>query len=336
MKDLRIPPAHNPALRISPLFKDLSELEYNAIAAFLEPRKIQSGETVFKEGEAGEEMFVLVSGRINAWVAQADNTQRLMFEISAGDFFGEMSIIANESRSATLIAKTDTTLVALGARDFYRIIFEHPMIGMKMLKTIGRIQNIWLEQTSRHLGDLMRWGETARRRAISDELTGLYNRRFLEESANERFKTGSMELRNISLLVLDLDHVHKINEEYGTKGGDQVIAAVAEVLRSCTRAGDICARLSGDEFAILLSDTGHEEALGIAEKIRQAMECHKFSVPDVSVGWGKKEIGVNISIGIASAPLHANSWEGLFLVSDAALRSAKESGRNQVRLAGVS
>ncbi|MCL2069389.1 MAG: GGDEF domain-containing protein [Treponema sp.] len=324
---------HDPVLKKTLLFEYLSELELNAVLAFMEPRRIKGGETVFKEGAAGEEMFILVSGGIQAWLGQADGTRRMMFEIKPRDFFGEMSIIANESRSATLITTMDTELLALHVIDFYRIVFEHPMIGMKILQAIGKVQNSWLEQTSKHLGDLMRWGETARRRAIIDELTGIYNRRFLEESANKRLDQVSNMTRSLSLVMMDLDKIHEVNTKHGTKGGDMVLTFAAEVIRSVTRVGDICARLAGDEFAILLPDTDHEEARSIAEEICQAMLSIKVSVPDRPEGTGRTRIIVSSSLGVASAPLHAKRWSDLSLAADKALSRAKEMGRNRVEVA---
>jgi len=333
MSSQRIAPINDPVLKSSPLFADLSELELNAVAAFLEPRSVKKGEIIFCEGASGEEMFILISGQISGWVGQIDGTGRQMFEIKPGDFFGEMSIIANESRSATLTALTDTELLALHGIDFYRIIFEHPMIGMKMLKTIGRVQNSWLEETSKYLSDLMRWGETARRRAVSDDITGLYNRSFLEESAIGRFEQGSIGNRSISLLLLDLDRIHQINSRYGSKAGDMVFIAMADVLRSSTRSEDICARLSGDEFAVLLPDAGPDEGRIIAERIRHSMASRKIMVPKQPEIGSMAEVTVCVSIGIASAPLHADSWENLYLVADTALRSAKDMGRDRVEMA---
>jgi len=335
----------DPVLRTSPLFKNLSDLEFNAVSAFLEPRRVKEGELIFSEGTAGEEMFILISGKIGAWVGQPDGTQRWMFEIKPGDFFGEMSIIDNQCRSATLTARTDTELLTLHGIDFYRIIYEHPMIGVKMLIAIEKVQSTWLEETSKSLSDLLRWGETARRRAVSDDLTGLYNRSFLEESAKGRFERGFIGPRSVSLLMMDLDRFHGVNLRFGTKAGDLVFIAAADILRAITRAGDICARLSGDEFALLLPDTGLEEAFTLAERIRRIMESHKFKIPknvdtppaghvQAAAQSEQTEITVCISIGIASAPVHADTWEKLYLAADTALRRAKESGRNRVELAG--
>jgi diguanylate cyclase (GGDEF)-like protein len=324
----------NKILKKSSIFENLSGLELDAVAAFLEPRSVNDGEVIFNEGAIGEEMFIITSGSVGAWVAQADGTQLWSFELKAGDFFGEMSIIANESRSATIAAQEDTELLSLHGVDFYRIVFEYPMIGAKMLRAIKKVQNTWLEQISRHLGDLMRWGETARRRAVSDELTGLYNRRFLEESAGDRFEQIAVGRRSLSLMMIDLDKIHEINDSYGTEAGDLVFISMAEVLRSATRAGDICARLSGDEFAVLLPDAGVEEACLIAEKARIDMASRKVKISKSPSGGRKTEIIACTSIGIASAPVHAKTWEKLLLAADGALRRAKELGRNRVVVSG--
>ena len=333
MSHQAITPSHYKALKKTAIFEALSGLELDAVTAFLEPRTVKSGEVIFKEGAIGEEMFVLISGRVGAWVAQADGTQKWSFELKSGDFFGEMSIIANETRSATISAQEDTVLVSLHGMDFYRIVFQYPMIGAKILRAIREVQNTWFEQISKHLGDLMRWGETARRRSVSDELTGLYNRRFLEESAGDRFGQASSGLRSVSLMMMDLDKIHLVNEKHGIKAGDMVFISTAEVLRTATRSGDICARLSGDEFAVLLPDAGIEEACLIAEKTRANMASRKISVPVDPDSNKVTEIIVPTSIGIASAPIHANSWESLLSAADGALRRAKELGRNRVVLA---
>ncbi|WP_223292694.1 GGDEF domain-containing protein [Breznakiella homolactica] len=327
-------PINDPSLLKSPLFANMSELEFFAVTAFLERKHIAKDEAVFNEGDTGKEMFILLSGKLAAFVSQSDGTKRWMFNISPGDFFGEMSVIANEPRSATIVAREESDLMVLQGIDFYRIVFEHPMIGVKLLKAIGAVQNIWLDQTSKHLNDLMRWGETARRRAITDELTGLYNRRFLEESLKDRFDHGSVGLRKMALVMMDLDRVHEINDRYGVQGGDTVIVSVAETIRGLMRPGDIAARLSGDEFAILLPDTDGRDAKSIAEEIRKSVSDRVVPVPRKPGAAEKVGLQVRTSIGIAVAPTHAKNREGLVVVADDALRRAKNLGRDRVELAG--
>jgi diguanylate cyclase (GGDEF)-like protein len=326
-------PLNESVLINSSLFSSLSKLEFDAAAPFFERRHTVQGDKVFSEGDSGNAMFILLSGELNAYVTQSGEIQRWMFAVAPGDFFGEMSIIAKEPRSATIIAKVDSELAFIQDTNFYRFIFRYPMIGVKLLKTIGDVQNTWLEQTSQHLGDLMRWGETARRRAITDDLTGLYNRRFLEGLIKNRFEQGVIQTRNIALLMMDLDKVHAINETYGIQAGDRVIIAVAEILSNHLRTGDIAARFSGDEFAILLQDASDQEAREVAERIRLAVFSLKIPVPPNTGSTEEAVISVQISIGVAVAPIHAGDAESLMNKADNALLMAKKLGRNQVEIA---
>ncbi|MCL1928237.1 MAG: GGDEF domain-containing protein [Treponema sp.] len=326
-----LPPIQNPVLRDSPFFSAMSELEFVAVLAFMERHLLKKKEAIFNEGDTGQDMFILLSGALSASKKQSDGTQRWMFDISPGAFFGEMSIIANEPRSATITAKEDSELMVLQGIDFYRIIFEHPMMGIKMLNSIGAVQNGWLNQNSKYLKDLVQWGETARRRAITDELTGLYNRNFLEESIKDRFKTGAVGTRKMSLVMMDLDKVHEINERFGQAGGDKVIIAVAEILKSMGRPGDIAARLSGDEFAILLPDTSGSDAVTVADKIREKISVHKVMLNRLDTN-ELVELLIKTSMGVSAAPTDADNVRDLEFTADMALKKAKEKGRNRVEL----
>jgi diguanylate cyclase (GGDEF)-like protein len=316
------------------LFNKLSEKELNIFAEILITINIEKEKTVFNEGDDGQEMYILFSGAMSAYGTQSDGTQRKIFDIKTGDFFGEMSIIAHEPRSATISTTADSILIMIRKEDFYRIISNHPAIGTKILRAISVVQNRWLDQSSKSYSDLIRWGETARRRAITDEMTGLYNRHFLEESIKERFNNQSMALRIMSLLMMDLDKIHAINDKHGAKGGDNVIISAAEMIKSCLRPGDIPTRLAGDEFAILLPDTDMENAVKVAEQIREKIEKEQVEVPKNLGSEENTFISTRTSIGIAFAPVHAKTLEDLMETSDTALRKAKELGRNRVEVYG--
>jgi diguanylate cyclase (GGDEF)-like protein len=197
------------------------------------------------------------------------------------------------------------------------------------------VQNGWLNDNATYLRDLIQWGETARHRAVTDELTGLHNRSFLEESINGRFKYGAVGARKISLIMIDMDKVHEINERYGPAGGDKVIIATAGILKSMARSGDIAARLSGDEFAVMLPDTAKEGAVALAEEIRKNVSLQTVSVQRPN-SVETDELHIKISLGIAIAPDHADNTRDLLFTADEALRKAKELGRNQVAVYGLS
>ena len=138
----------------------------------------------------------------------------------------------------------------------------------------------------------------------------------------------------MSLLMIDLDKIHDINDRYGTKVGDQVIISAAEGIQSCLRPGDIPARLAGDEFAILLPDTDKKDAFKVAERIRKKIEEKEIEVPSSPSSKETVIIRNRTSIGISIAPIHAKTTDELEKTADAALRKAKELGRNRVEVFG--
>ncbi|MDR2542586.1 MAG: GGDEF domain-containing protein [Treponema sp.] len=315
------------------LFSGLTEEEFEVASGVLQTVYVKKDDVLFNEGDPGEDMFIHFSGALNAYCTQSDGTQRLLFNVKLGDFFGEMSVISNVPRTATIIAAEDSVTILFKGSDFYRIIADYPIIGFKILRSISNVQNRWLDQASKSVSDLIRWGETARRRAITDEMTGLYNRRFLEDTIKERL-SPPMSKRLMSLLMMDLDKIHGINDQYGTKAGDIVIITAANIIQSCLRPGDISARLSGDEFAIILPDTTRKDAVKIAERIREGIEKRQIEVPASPGSAEMTLIGTKTSIGIAMSPGHAKTMEELEENADTALRKAKELGRNRVEVFG--
>jgi diguanylate cyclase (GGDEF)-like protein len=331
-KSMRKSPLDNEALINSPLFSSMSELEFNAVTAFLERHHYRKGEIIFSEGDPGQEMFIVLTGHVIATVHLGNGKQRKIYDFEPGRFFGEMAIIEDAPRSATCTATEETDVLVLQGLDFYRLIFEHPMIALKLLSAISQVMTSWLDESSRFLNDLLRWGETARLRAITDSLTGLYNRRFLEESLNSRLEGTNEVKRNISVLMMDLDRIHEINTAYGEAAGDKVIKSVAGVFRKVLRDADIAARLAGDEFAFVLPDTSLEEAMSISERLRLAVSALPIALlwTDSQGRLQEIELSIKTCLGVAVSPQHGTTGPELLAAADAALRKAKDQGRNRV------
>ena len=315
------------------LFAELNEEEFKMVVGVLEPIFIKKGEPIFREGDAGKDMFILYSGNLKAYGTQSDGNQRLLFELKhRGELFGEMAMVANEPRASTFIAAENSVVLMFRITDFYRIISQNPIIGFKILKAIIIIESQKLDQSSKSYSDLVRWGETARRRAITDEMTGLYNRRFLEDSIRERFSNQSTNLRTLSLLMIDLDKLHNVNARYGPQIGDRAIIVAANAIRSCLRPSDIPTRLAGDEFAVLLPDTTQKNAVNVAKRIRENIAKLRIDVPASQEIAKNVTLSIQASIGIATAPDHVNTSQGLIVAADSALKKAKELGRNRAEI----
>jgi diguanylate cyclase (GGDEF)-like protein len=161
-------------------------------------------------------------------------------------------------------------------------------------------------------------------RAATDGLTGLPNKRAVTDAMKRLFAQASTTASPLGLLLIDLDHFKKINDEWGHPVGDQVLANVGAVLRSVLRARDFAGRNGGEEFAVLLPDTGIPAALEIAERIRAAVA--EISLPGA-------DVSVTASLGVVGFPAHATTLDRLEWLADAALYIAKREGRNRVELA---
>jgi diguanylate cyclase (GGDEF)-like protein len=161
-------------------------------------------------------------------------------------------------------------------------------------------------------------------RAATDSLTGLPNKRAVTDTLKRMLAHASRTLTPLALVVIDLDHFKSINDRLGHPIGDQALANVGAALNSTLRASDFAGRNGGEEFAVLLPDTGLDGALAAAEKIRAAVA--NIDLPGV-------DLTVTASLGIAVYPEHATNAERLARLADAALYTAKRSGRNRVEVA---
>jgi len=322
------------AIRGTPLFMDMSGLELEAVAGYLKPRRYPSGGLIFQKGDPGAEMFVVKEGLVASIAVDSDGNERQLYQFGPGRFFGEMSIIESEPRSATCVAIEETELLVLEGMDFFTLVWEYPMIGTRMLSSMARVMAGWLDEASGFLHDLVRWGETARKRAVTDELSGLFNRRFIEDTARSRFNRGSSEAPVCSALMLDLDRFHALNERYGTKAGDSIISTAGVAFGRLVRDGDVAARLAGDEFAFFMPDAGPEEAMMAAERIRAETESLYLEFVAVS-GSTPDRLMLSASIGVASSPQDASDPVALFAAADKALFKAKEAGRNRIARFGL-
>lgn len=169
----------------------------------------------------------------------------------------------------------------------------------------------------------LRLRESLRQQSIRDPLTGLYNRRFMEESFKREI--GGAERRNSSVaaIMIDLDHFKKLNDTYGHEGGDAVLQAVGRALMNNTRPEDICCRYGGEELAIILPGTDLTEATKRAEHIREIIEGLRVKLDG-------SELKVTASLGVAVYPAHGVIADQIVRTADHALYQAKAEGRNRV------
>jgi diguanylate cyclase (GGDEF)-like protein len=161
----------------------------------------------------------------------------------------------------------------------------------------------------------------AERRAQTDALTGLPNNRNVADTVKRMVAHASRTVSPLAALALDLDHFKQINDRYGHGSGDEVLAAVGSTLKTSCRDSDFVGRAGGEEFLILLPDTGLEAAQLVAEKVRVSITA--ITIPSI-------ERAITASIGVAVLPDHAGDATSLLRHADRALYTAKSNGRNRI------
>ena len=161
--------------------------------------------------------------------------------------------------------------------------------------------------------------------ALTDALTGLPNRRAIQDTLKRMLAQSARTVSPLAAVLIDLDHFKQINDTFGHEDGDAVLAAVGDVLASSMRMSDFAGRNGGEEFVALLPDTDVEGALEVAEKLRAAIAMIKLP---------RVERAITASFGVAIHPDTAGDAETLLRLADRALYAAKNAGRNRVELAG--
>ncbi|MFH1703543.1 MAG: GGDEF domain-containing protein [Nitrospirota bacterium] len=166
---------------------------------------------------------------------------------------------------------------------------------------------------------------TAKEEAITDALTGLYNRRYFFEKAREAAHKAIKHHSPISIFIFDIDHFKKYNDMHGHPEGDYLLKELSRILKENSREGDVTARYGGEEFIVLMPDTDKEGAVVYGEKIRKVIESYPFRHRE------KQPLGyLSVSGGVASFPFDGSSIEAVIRCADEALYESKRSGRNMI------
>jgi len=166
--------------------------------------------------------------------------------------------------------------------------------------------------------------ETLRQQSVRDPLTGLYNRRFLEETLDRELARLERKSLPLSLIMIDVDHFKSFNDTFGHEAGDAVLRDLGGILQRYVRGGDIACRYGGEEFTVILPEAAVEVGHQRAEMLREAMRELRLVHDGKSLG------AITLSLGVAAFPEHGRKREHLLQAADAALYEAKNGGRNRV------
>lgn len=173
----------------------------------------------------------------------------------------------------------------------------------------------------------LRLVDTLRGQAIRDPLTGLFNRRYMEETLERELRWAERRERPLAVIVLDIDHFKPFNDRFGHEAGDGLLRELAILLKTNSRAGDIACRYGGEEFVLILPDASLDNARRRAAQIMEAARNLRVFHRDQALD------PITLSLGVAAFPEHGRSGEALLRTADAALYQAKAAGRDRVIVA---
>lgn len=203
---------------------------------------------------------------------------------------------------------------------------EHIEGPQHLLESEQRLAVTVADQIALALANL-RLRETLRVQSIRDPLTGVFNRRYMEESLDRELRRAARRGYPISVILLDVDHFGRVNETAGRDAGDALLRGLGEFLRTRIRKEDIACRFEGGEFALILPEAPLDVALQRAEFLRDGFK--RLDVTQL----GKTVGDASLSLGVAAAPQHGSTTEALLQSAGVALRRAKDGGRDRVTTA---
>jgi diguanylate cyclase (GGDEF)-like protein/PAS domain S-box-containing protein len=197
----------------------------------------------------------------------------------------------------------------------FRDITERKQVEKQLRLVNERLQSQLIE-----IGTLQ---SKLRSQAIKDPLTDLFNRRYLDETFDREVARAAREAYPVCVIMLDIDHFKKVNDTYGHEAGDAILKALARVLSSRNRRGDFVCRFGGEEFVIVMPNMAMDTAYKRAEELRAALNS-------LYVPYGRFNLTITISMGIASYPTNGEDRESVLRAADRAMYAAKRAGRDHI------
>ncbi len=287
-------------------------------------RQLGGGELLIRQGEPNHRMYLLLEGALDVHLDDMEGEP--IATIPEGETVGEISILDGELASASVLTRGDCQVLEVDESAFWSLIQGSHAFAVQLLGILGerlRANN----HAVRHNAEQRAHYERA---ALFDALTGIHNRRWLDEGLPRMVERHRRDGKPLSVALIDIDHFKKFNDDHGHDVGDHVLSEVAASLMHHVRPTDLVARYGGEEFVVIFPGTPLNLATVAGNRLREAIAREAMVGSD-----GNELPGVTISVGISELegePEEAleHSVAQLLKVADVALYRSKEAGRNKV------
>ena len=292
-----------------PLFRNVDLGSVRPILERCQEIDLPAGHALIDPAKDNAFAFLLLRGRLTVHLGAE---QPPIATHERGECVGEMSFFGSHVASALVQCAEPSRVLAIDVDSFWDLINASHEIAINLLYILSR---------------RVRSGNTTigerEERATVDALTGLRNRRWLDEAFARELARADGAGRPLCLAMVDVDRFKKFNDEHGHRAGDEVLKGVGRVLRDTSRPNDLAARYGGEEFSVLFPDTPLDDALAAAERLRRAIAACEIGYEGAALP------RVTASFGLVQR-LPGESLEQLVTRADAALYRAKEQGRDRV------
>lgn len=280
-------------------------------------RQLQPGTVLLAKDQENDQLFMVLSGKLDVHLETP--TDKSVATLQAGHTVGELSVIDGSPVSAFVIASEPTRLLVLDREAFLALVrASHAFSVNVMLLLAERVRS-----NNFSLTRAVHLQQQFLEEALTDGLTGLHNRRWLQDMLPRLISRHRRDARQLSLLMLDVDYFKRINDTHGHSVGDHVLRLIAQQIQDNLRPLDLAARYGGEEFAIILPETNGHGASVAAERLRRAIE--DCNLPLETGG----QVKMTVSIGVSEID-ETMDPSTLIEAADAALYDAKHQGRNRV------
>ncbi len=304
-------------LQSSGLFKgvDLGSLDVELRESRVQ--LIEPGHVLLDPKHINTHIYIVLHGEL--LVCLEPKIANPLVRLGPGDCVGELSIIDASAPSAYVVASVPTHLLVISKPVLWRILAVQQVMALNLLHVLARRIR---ENNAVLLGSL-ELQRQYRSKAETDALTGLHNRAWFEDVFPKQLELCERTGQSVTLLMVDIDHFKKVNDQYGHTCGDEALRHMGRLLRRNLRSTDLCARYGGEEMIVLMPGTEILHGHLTAERLRESVADTPLRLHD------GRELVIQISGGIAQWQPGA-TLNDLIRSADQALYKAKESGRNKV------
>lgn len=304
------------------LFSGVNDPAVAGLLADCKVIRVAQGQNISDANGKAAHLYIVLRGSLG--VEQTSSETRLMdgtvTKILPGESVGELSVLDDETNSYAITALEESDVLAIEASRLWRLIDESNGVARNMLRLLSfRIRAANAQIRRRH-----KVGEFYRQLSMVDGLTGLQNRAWLNDHLPNMVSSSHEVGQPLSLIMIDIDHFKKFNDEHGHLIGDEALKTAAGVLIDTLRPRDFAVRYGGEELMVILPNTNLKASMIVAERL-----CEQMRQTVVFADMHKPLPHITASFGIASLAPQQNA-EALIATADAALYRAKEAGRNRV------